>query len=159
MAEYFTKEGDEFKPVEAELFDQERVDKIVKDRAERIARQQFGDYDELKGKAAKVDSIKSEYETKIGELNTSVGILTKERDDAKLGTEKVKIMNEFKLPDDMSEFVTGKDADEMRTRAEKLAKGVKPTKVPLEKVPKPGDEKATDSKKIAGSLFGRKSDD
>ncbi len=156
MAKLFAKEGDDYKEVEA--FSQDEVDKIVKDRAERVARQQFGDYDQLKEKAGKVDSIKSEYETKLTEATTKVDTLTKELGGAKLETEKVKIVNEFKLPDDLHEFVTGDNADEMRKRAEKLSKGVKPSKVDIDKKPKPEGEN-TDSKKIAGTLFGKKSDD
>lgn len=159
MAEYFTKEGDDYKKVDSELFTQEGVDKIVKDRAERVARSQFGDYDELKEKAGKVDSIRTEFETKLAETTTKVETLTKERDSAKLEVDKVKIVNEFKLPEDLHDFVTGADAAEMRKRAEKLSKGVKLDKIDIDKKPKPDEGKATDSKKIAGTLFGKKSDD
>lgn len=147
MTKYFTKEGDDFKEVETELFTQERVDNVVKERAERIARQQFGDYDELKEKAGKLD----EATTKITDLEKQVG-------EAKLGIDKVKIMHEFKLPDTMDEFVTGATADEMRAKAEKLSKGVKPEALDLDKKPKPKDTKEGDSKAMAGKLFGRKSD-
>lgn len=158
MAEYFTKEGDDYKKVDSDLFTQDSVDKIVKDRAERIARNQFGDYDELKEKAGKVDSIKTEFETKLTEATSKVDTLTKELGGAKLETEKVKIVHEFKLPDELHEFVSGATADEMRQRAEKLSKGVKSEKVVIDKKPKPDGEKSTDSKQIAGKLFGKKSD-
>ena len=46
----------------------------------------------------------------------------------------------------------------MRTKAEKLAKGVKPGSVDLDKKPKPSDTKGGDSKKMAGKLFGPKAD-
>lgn len=148
MTKYFTKEGDEFKEVEHDLFTQESVDGMVKTRAERVARQQFGDYDELKEKAGKFDEVSQ----KATDLEKQVGA-------AKLETDKVKIMHEFKLPEDMAEFVTGDNADDMRTKAEKLAKGVKPESIDLDKKPKPKEKTdASDSKAVAGKLFGRKSD-
>lgn len=152
MAKYFTKEGDDFKEVEVDLFTQEHVDKVIKDRAERVARQQFGDYDDLKAKVG-------DYEEKLKSATEKATELEKQLGGAKLETEKVKIMTEFKLPDDMAEFVTGENADEMRTRAEKLANGVKSGKVPIKKEEKPKGDTASDSKAIAGKLFGKKSDD
>lgn len=151
MTKYFTKEGDDYKEVEGELLDQSAVDKIVKDRAERVARQNYGDYEDLKKKAGSYDGLKSEMDTKVGDL-------TKERDSAKLEVEKVKIVHEFKLPEELHEFVTAENADEMRQRAEKLSKGVKPDKVIIDKKKKPDEDKSTDSKTLAGKLFGKKSD-
>lgn len=155
MAKLFAKEGDDYKEVEA--FSQDEVDGIVKTRLER-EKTKYADYDTLKEKAGKVDTIKSEYETKLGEATGKVETLTKELGGAKLETEKVKIVHEFKLPDELHEFVTGETADEMRQRAEKLSKGVKPGKVTIDKKGKPDGDKATDSKAVAGKLFGSKSD-
>lgn len=154
MAKFFTKEGDDYKEVDA--FSQTEVDDIVKNRLDR-ERSKFGDYDELKEKAGKVDTINAEWETKLKEANDKATDLEKQVGAAKLETDKVKIMHEFKLPDDMAEFVTGDDADSMRAKAEKLSKGVKPGGPDLDKKPKP-NEKTGDSKAIAGKLFGKKSD-
>lgn len=156
MAKLFTKEGDDYKEVEAFL--QPEVDEIVTKRLER-ERGKFADYDQLKEKAGKVDTINSEWETKLKEANTAKADLEKQLNGTKLEVEKVKIVNEFKLPEDLHEFVTGENADEMRQRAEKLAKGVKPAKVTVNKSGKPAADKASDSKAIAGKLFGSKSDD
>ena len=155
MAKLYQKEGDDYKEVDAFL--QPEVDEIVKTRLDR-ERGKFADYDDLKEKAGKVDTINSEWETKLNAANEEKTELEKKLGAAQLETEKVKIMHEFKLPDDMAEFVTGDNADAMRTKAEKLAKGVKPGSVDLDKKPKPGDEKQTDSKTMAGKLFGKKSD-
>lgn len=156
MAKLFTKEGDEY--VEVEAFLQSEVDEIVKPRAERIARQQYGDYDELKEKASQVDTIKSEYEEKLTNATAQQSELQKKLEAAALETEKVKIVTKYKLPEHLHEFVTGKDADEMNQRAEKLSKGIKPGKVDLDKKEKP-EGKESNSKVLAGKLFGTKSDD
>lgn len=156
MAKLYQKEGDDYKEVDAFL--QPEVDEIVTKRLER-ERGKFADYDTLKEKAAKVDNINSEWETKLKEANDKTTDLEKQVGAAKLEVDKVKIVHEHKLPEDLAEFVTGETADEMRTKAEKLAKGVKPGSVDLDKKPKPGESQKTgDSKTMAGKLFGSKSD-
>ena len=157
MAKYFTKDGDEYKEVDENLLTQADVDSVVEKRLER-ERGKFADYDTLKEKAGKVDTITQEYEDKLKAIGTEKTELEKQLGSAKLETEKVKIVNEFKLSDDLAEFVTGDTADDMRKRAEKLAKGVTGGTVNIDKNGKPED-KATDSKAIAGKLFGNKSDD
>ena len=156
MAEYFKKDGDDYVKVDDPLHTQADVDKVVESRLER-ERKKFADYDTLKETAGKVESIKSEYEDKLKEKDTAIGTLSGEVKAAKLTTDKVKLVHEFKLSDDLAEFVTGDTVDEMRERAEKLSKGIGTSggKIVVDKKPKPG-EKQTDSKQIAKKLFGAK---
>lgn len=156
MAEYFKKDGEDYVKVDDTLLTQADVDKVVETRLER-QKKQFADYDGLKEKAGKVDTITSEFETKLKDKDTTITTLTGDLGKAKLETDKVKLIHEFKLSDDLHEFVTGDNVDEMRQRAEKLAKGIKGGAIKIDKEQKPG-EKATDSKKIAKSLFGNNSD-
>lgn len=159
MAKYFTKEGDEYKAVDDNLLTQVEVDKVVETRLERDRKNKFGDYDELKEKASKVDTITKDFEGKLKEKDTLVSTLTNDLGKAKLETTKVKITSEFKLSDELSEFVTGDTEEEMRQRAEKLSKGIGTSGFKIDKDKKP-DDTATDSKKIARSLLGgNKSDD
>ena len=157
MTKYFTKEGDDYKEVTDPLHSQGEVDDIVTKRLDR-ERTKFADYETLKEKAGKVDSINAEWETKQKGWTTEKSDLEKELGGAKLETEKVKIVSEFKLSDDLAEFVTGDTVEDMRARAEKLAKGIKPTGVNIDKKPKP-DESKSDSKALAGKLFCKKTDD
>jgi hypothetical protein len=158
MTEYFTKDGNEFKPVDQNLLTQTDVDSVIEKRLER-ERSKFADYDTLKEKAGKVDTITQEFTTKLKEKDTSLEDLTKQLNGAKLETDKVKIIGEFKLSDDLAEFVTGETVDEMRTRAEKLSKGIAPGKVTVTKTGKPsGDETKSDTKKVVEGLFGKKPD-
>ena len=154
MAEYFKKDGDNYVAVEDKLHTQDDVDKVVESRLER-ERKKFADYDTLKETAGKVESIKSEYEDKPKAAGTEKSELETKLKAATLETDKVKIIHEFKLSDDLAEFVTGDDADAMRAKAEKLSKGVGGGKVVIDKKPKPG-EKGSDSTKIAKGLFGSK---
>lgn len=159
MAEYFTKDGDEFKKVEETLLTQSDIEtSFLPKRLER-ERAKFADYDTLKEKASKVDTITSEYEEKLKAAGTEKADLVAQLGKAKLETEKVKVIHQFKLSDELSEFVTGDTVDEMKQRAEKLAKGFTGGKVTVQKTGKPDEAKATDSKQIAGKLFGKKSDD
>lgn len=158
MAKYFTKDGDEYKQVDENLLTQADVDGVVEKRLER-ERSKFSDYDTLKEQAGKVDTITKDFEGKLKEKDTLVSTLNQDLGKAKLETDKVKITHEFKLSDELAEFVTGDTAEEMRTRAEKLSKGVTGGTIKIDKDKKP-DSNATDSKKIAGGLFGGgKSDD
>lgn len=155
MTKLYTKDGDEFKEVDAFL--QPEVDSIVTQRLDR-ERAKFSDYEDLREKASAADTIKTEYEDKLKSVTTEKSELENKWKAATLETEKVKIVHKFKLPEELHEFVTGNDADEMTQRAEKLSKGFKPEKVTINKDGKPESIKS-DSKTMAGKLFGSKSDD
>lgn len=155
MTEFYQKEGDEFKKVDS--FTEEQIDEIAGDvpwlttrleRARESERKKFEGFDEIKTKA-------TDLETQLTAANTKIEDLTKTVGAKDLEVEKVKITHEFKLSDDLAEFVTGDSAEEMRKRAEKLANGVKPSNVHIDKKDKP-EKKTTDTARIAGELFGRK---
>ena len=59
MAEYFKKDGENYVEVTDKLHTQDDVDKVVESRLER-ERKKFADYDDLKEKASKVDSISAD---------------------------------------------------------------------------------------------------
>lgn len=158
MAEYFKKDGEDYVKVDDTLHTQADVDKVVETRLDR-ERKKFADYDDLKEKAGKVDTVTKDFEGKLKEKDTKIGELSSEVKKSQLETDKVKIVHEFKLSDDLAEFVTGDTVDDMRAKAEKLAKsGTGSGKVVVNKKTKTGD-KDTDSKKIAKNLFGSQSDD
>lgn len=157
MTKLFTKNEDgQFEEVDAFL--QPEVDNIVKSRLERD-REKYADYDDLKEKAGKVDTLKSEYEDKLKGVSTEKSELEKKLAAANLETEKVKIVTKLKLPEHLHEFVTGETADEMLARAEKLSKGNGSGKVTIDKNDKPEGAGKTDSKKMAGKLFNRTPDE
>lgn len=100
-------------------FTQADVDRVVKDRAERLAKQMFPDYDELKAKA---DGAKT-LEERLGELeqelsNTKVQAL-RSSIAARFGisTEKGKDGE----PSDADLFLTGTDESTLTTQAQRLA--------------------------------------
>ena len=157
MAEYFKKDGDDYVPVEDKLLAQDEVDKVVETRLER-QKKQYADYDAVKEKAAKVDTIASEYEEKLKSKETEIEAVKGEVGQKTLEIVKIKAIHEFKLSDELSEFINGNDEKTIRQQAEKLSKGVGGKDVVIDKTPKP-DEKTSDTKKVAQGLFGKKSDD
>lgn len=155
MTKYFTKDGDDFKEVEDTLFTQSEIDtNILPKRLER-ERNKFSDYDTLKEKAAKVDTIASEFESKLAEKDVLVGELTTKVKTAELGTEKVKIASKYKLSDDAQEFLTGDTVEDLEAKAEKLSKLAPGGKVTVNKKGKPVEGEDTGNQKIARNLFGR----
>lgn len=159
MAEYFKKDGDKYVEVSEKLMPQDEVDKVVQSRLERQKTKEFGDYDSLKEKAGKVDSIASEYEDKLKEKDTKIGELSTDVKKHSLETVKVKAIHEFKLSNDLSEFINGDDEKTIRDQAEKLSKGIGGSSVKIDKSGKPDDKKTSDTKKVAQQIFGKKSDD
>ena len=67
MADYFTKDDDgNYQEVTEKLHTQGDIDKVVQSRLER-QKEQFADYDDLKEKAGKVDTVTQEFEGKLKE--------------------------------------------------------------------------------------------
>lgn len=157
MAEYFKKDGDEFKPVDENLLTQTEVDGVVEKRLER-ERGKFADYEDLKTKAGKVDTISKEFDEKLKKAGEEKSELEKQLSAANLGTTKVKLQHEFKLSDDLAGFMNGSTDDELREQAEKLSKGIKGSAVKIDKKDKP-EGKTSDTKKLAKGLFGDKKSD
>lgn len=149
MTQYYKKdENGEF--VEADL-SQEDINQGVKERVDRINRK-YADYDDLKKQIETFSAKQKEDEERINGLLSDKANLEDELKAAKLATDKVRIVNEFKLGDDLSEFVTGDTVEEMRARAEKLAHNVS-SNIQVTKLEKPA-EKKSDLAELADNLFG-----
>lgn len=150
MTQYYKKdENGEF--VEADL-SQEDINQAVKERVDRVNRK-YADYDSLKAQIESFSAKQREDEERINSLLTDKANLEDEVKASKLEVEKVRIVNEFKLNDDLAEFVTGNSAEEMRTRAEKLAHSTTTPAVDVTKTEKP-EVKQSDLQVLADNLFG-----
>ena len=148
----FYKKNEDGEFVECDL-SQEDINQAVKERVDRVNRK-YADYDELKANLEAKDKLLRENEDKINGLLSDKANLEDEVKAAKLETERVKIVNEFKLSGDLADFVTGDTAEEMRGRAEKLAHNMQITpSVDIKKEDKPETNKS-DLAKLADSLLG-----
>ena len=149
MTQYY-KKNDDGEYVECDL-SQEDINQAVKDRVDRVNKK-YADYDSLKETIEKLNAKQREDEDKINGLLTDKANLEDEVKAAKLETDKVKIMSEFKLNDDMAEFVTGNTVEEMRGRAEKLVHNIKTPTIETTKEPKP-EPKKSGMQELADNLF------
>lgn len=152
MTQYY-KKNEEGEFVEADL-SQEDINQAVKDRVDRINRK-YGDYEDLKKQLEEYSEKQKKDEERINELLTDKANLEDDLKVSKLETEKVRIISEFKIGDDLAEFVTGENAEEMRARAEKLAHNTIAKTAELSKVDKP-EPKKSDMAKLADDIFGPK---
>ena len=152
MTQYY-KKNEEGEFVEADL-SQEDINQAVKDRVDRINRK-YRDYDDLKKQLEEYSEKQKKDEERINELLTDKANLEDDLKASKLEVEKVRIINEFKIGDDLAEFVTGENVDEMRARAEKLAHNTIAKTAELSKVDKP-EPKKSDMAKLADDIFGPK---
>lgn len=152
MTQYYKKdENGEF--VEADLT-QEDINQAVKERVDRVNRK-YADYDDLRKQLETYSTKQKEDEERINGLLSDKANLEDELKASRLEVEKVRIVNEFKLNNDLAEFVTGDTAEEMRTRAEKLAHNAKDNVLDVTKVQKPEPKQTADAT-VAESLFGPK---
>lgn len=152
MTQYY-KKNEEGEFVEADL-SQEDINQAVKDRVDRINRK-YGDYEDLKKQLEEYSEKQKKDEERINELLTDKANLEDDLKVSKLETEKVRIISEFKIGDDLAEFVTGENVEEMRARAEKLAHNTIAKTAELSKVDKP-EPKKSDMAKLADDIFGPK---
>ncbi len=150
MTQYY-KKNEEGEFVEADL-SQEDINQAVKERVDRINRK-YSDYEDLKKQIEDFSAKQNESENRINELLSDKANLEDDLKASKLEAEKIRIVNEFKLNDDLAEFVTGDSADEMRARAEKLAHSTAPKTADVSKIEKP-EPKKSDMAELADKLFG-----
>lgn len=150
MTQYY-KKNEEGEFVEVDL-SQEDINQGIKDRIDRINRK-YSDYDDLKKQIEDFSAKQQETENRINELLTDKANLEDDLKASKLEVEKVRIINEFKIGDDLAEFVTGDSAEEMRGRAEKLAHNTTAMTADISKVEKP-EPKKSDMAQLADNLFG-----
>lgn len=150
MNQYYKKNEDgEF--VEVDL-SQEDINQAVKERVDRINRK-YSDYEDNKKQIEELLGKQQESENRINELLTDKANLEDDLKASKLEVEKVRIINEFKIGDDLAEFVTGESAEEMRGRAEKLAHNTIAKTAEISKEEKPAAKKS-ELADLADNLFG-----
>jgi uncharacterized protein (DUF885 family) len=89
--------------------------------------QEFGDYDALKAKAAKLDEIEAaqlseneKLQKQIADMQRQVETKEQEVRQAALNTLRLKVGTELGLPTVLSELLRGEDADAMKEHAETL---------------------------------------
>lgn len=145
------------KPGEA-TFTQADVDRIVKERAERLAKQRYPDYDELKAKAGESQTL--EQRVADMELRTQA---------AEAEARRASVAAEFGIstkkgpkgePSDADLFLTGTDVDTLTAQAQRLAGRVEDRKKQGNFAPKEGQSPSTlgdgaDLREFTKKLFNK----
>lgn len=131
MTKYFIKKEDgEYEEVKD--FTKEQLDGIVGESKwlnERIKRERekFADYDNLKQQVETLGTEKTLLGEQIDELEAKAKDIDSLKDrihEANQRADKSEVMRKLNISDDLAEFVSGNDYDEMFKRAEKLSKSV-----------------------------------
>lgn len=115
---------------------EDEYNEAFKERLER-ERRKYADYDALKEKAGKYDALlkedfegkakkaKADYDAlveKYKDYDANLSELTAKATKAENSLTKIKIANEYKLPFELAERITGADEKAMRADAETLSK-------------------------------------
>ena len=113
---------------EAQTFTQAEVDKIVKDRAERLAKQRYADYDDLKAKAEGSKTLEERLASLESELTTAKATALRSDIAAKHGISA----------EDRDLFLIGTDEATLTAQAQRLAERVADRKKQGNYAPKEG---------------------
>ncbi len=161
MTTYYIHNKDEDKYEEVKSFTKEDIDGIVgsaKWFSERLERERakYSDYDELKQKAETLKSNNTELSEKLTTLEEAEKDFNAKLAEANLNANKQEVLRKFNLSDDVAEFVTGDNKDEMLRRAEKLSKTVQvaPSITKSEK----GEPEKNEFAKMRDELLGSSDD-
>ena len=152
----------EDKKQEAKTFTGDEVESIVRERLAQQAKNKFGDYEELKTKAAGAKTLEERLETLETELTTTKTAALRSSVAADFGISTKK--GEKGEPSDADLFLTGSDLETLTAQAQRLAGRAADQKKQGNVAPKEGGTKTTGSseeaeaKEFVSNLFGGGSD-
>ena len=117
---------------------QEDLNRIIEKRLER-ERAKYGDYDDLKAKAARLDDIEAATKTEAEKQAERVAAAEKAAADAKAEALRFRVAAKFQVSDEDAElFLTGTDEETLTKQAERLTERTEATKKSGNHVPREG---------------------
>lgn len=143
---------------QAKTFTQAELDSIVRDRLAQQAKNKFGDYEELKTKAAGAQTLEERLGTVEAELSSTKAESLRNRVAAKFGISTEKGPKDE--PSDADLFLTGTDESILTAQAQRLANrqadskkqgNVAPNEGGTKTIGKPEEQEA---REFVSSLFG-----
>jgi hypothetical protein len=149
-----TPAADEFKPITS----QDDLNKVISDRIKRVEAK-FGDYKDVKAKAARLDEIEAANQTEAEKAAKRVAELEAELNNTRRDSLRLKIAsaNGITDADDIDLFLTGTDEETLTKQAKRLAERTADRKKQGNRVPNEG----TNSPSVEGegletvrALFG-----
>lgn len=150
------KGGDAFTPITT----QDELNAVIKDRIAR-ERAKFADYNDLKTKAARLDTLEKANQTEAQKSAERLATLERELETTRTDALRAKVQAKFSISDEDAElFLTATDADTLTKQAERLAAHNAETKrsggrAPLQgRSPSPANGKDGDEREFVTNLFG-----
>jgi hypothetical protein len=155
-AETATDAGEQ-KPEQAETFTKAQVDAIVNQRLKQQAQNKFGDYEDLKTKAAGAQTLEERLAAVEGELSSTKAEALRTSIAAQFGISTKK--GDKGEPSDADLFLTGTDESILTAQAQRLAGRQADAKKNGNVAPKEGETTRTgdensDAREFVGNLFG-----
>ena len=143
---------------QAKTFTQAEVDALIAQRADRIARQRYPDYDELKTKAAGAQTLEERLGSLEKELSSTKAEALRSSIAAKFGVSTEK--GPKGEPSDADLFLTGTDESTLTAQAQRLATRQADSKKQGNVALKEGETKTSgkgdqEMREFARSLFDR----
>lgn len=150
---------------------QEQLDKVLKDRLAR-ERAKYGGYDDLKAKAARLDTLEAEKQTADEKTATAIKDLQEQLSKTQRESARRQIAADHKLtdPDDIAAVINSTDDDVAAKLAKRLAdlaeaqatRETEGKKKTANRVPKEGtktaEPKDDEMREVVRNLFGAGSD-
>lgn len=122
-----------FKPIES----QEDLNSVIADRLKR-ERAKFGDYDDLKAKASRLDEIEEANKSELEKVTDRVTAAEAQRDQALAETLRLRTAVKFGISEeDAALFLTGTDEETLEAQAKRLAERVETSSGPRQPKPDP----------------------
>jgi hypothetical protein len=99
---------------------QEELNRIIEKRLER-ERSKFGDYDDLKAKAARLDEIEAANQTEAEKQAAKLTAAQQEAAEAKAEALRYRVATKFQVSDEDADlFLTGTDEETLTKQAQRL---------------------------------------
>lgn len=116
-----TEGADKFTPITS----QEQLNTVISERIERAKKtavEPFGDYDDLKTKAAEFDKVQDQSKSAEQKHSEALAGMQKRLDDSESATTRARIQAKYKISDEHAErFLTASNGEALETQAKDLA--------------------------------------
>lgn len=152
---YVQKEDGEF-----EKASQEQLDKKIADRLRRKDEkhaEELKQYEGFKKQAEEMTASVEDFKNQIATLKNEKEKLEQDFKKSENEVIRQKVMKDYKLSDELEDFITGDSEDELRSKAERLAHSVGNSSIKIEKIERPEAE-ISQSQQIARNLLGKNND-
>lgn len=145
---------------EFEKASQEQLDRKIAERLRRKDEkhaEELKQYEGFKKQAEEMNASVEDFKNQIATLKNEKEKLEQDFKKSENEVIRQKVLKDYRLSDELGEFITGDSEDELRSKAERLAHNVGNSSIKIEKVERP-EADISQSQQIARSLLGKSND-